>query len=259
MIDVVHLGTGTAWPDPERGPTATLLKATSGSVLVDCGSGTLQKLRREVPDFGALHGLLLTHMHLDHSADLLPWLFAHNVPGFARQEPLPIVLHTRALAEVEALRSALGTWLDAAQEHVVWQPVEPGESFVLGPWEVETFAVHHSASSVGYRLVSSCGATIVIPGDTGPTPGLARACDGADLVVLECGVPDAFAMETHLSPMHWRELLQEARAGAWAMVHRYPLLLENLNWLEALKASTEQVVLTPEDGDRMEIHGKGSS
>jgi glyoxylase-like metal-dependent hydrolase (beta-lactamase superfamily II) len=73
---LTFLGTGTGVPSKDRASPACLLELPAARLLIDLGPGSLRQLARvslAVPD---LDGLLLTHLHPDHSADLAPLLFA---------------------------------------------------------------------------------------------------------------------------------------------------------------------------------------
>ena len=74
------LGSGTAKPDPARGPTGFLLQAHGASVLIDGGSGTLHRLARVGVDAVELDAGVYSHRHVDHSGDFVPLLFAMCVP-----------------------------------------------------------------------------------------------------------------------------------------------------------------------------------
>lgn len=221
-VELVHLGTGHALPDAARGPTATLLSSHGVTVLVDAGSGTLQKLHAAGAHLLTLDALVLTHAHLDHIADVAPLLFALAVPGYVRTTPLQIWASPTTHAYIDGLRSTFGRWVNA--EHAVsMHTLEVGLPAQIAGFDVATFAVNHTASSVGLCLTAPCGARVAIPGDTGPHPGLASAIAGADYAVLECSLPDAFAIDEHLTPSSLLDLVDRARPRRVAVVHRYPL------------------------------------
>ncbi|TVR00069.1 MAG: ribonuclease Z, partial [Deltaproteobacteria bacterium] len=121
------LGTGTALPHPQRGPTAGLLQTPDARVLLDCGSGTLQKAAAAGADLFSLDALLLTHVHLDHLADLLPLAFALSIPRIERSAPLQVILSHEALRTWNRLQDALDPWLTPPATNLTLRPLHPGE------------------------------------------------------------------------------------------------------------------------------------
>ncbi|MBP2250633.1 hypothetical protein J2754_000942 [Halarchaeum solikamskense] len=71
---VTVLGTGSALPDGERAQSGLLVGDGGARVLVDCGSGVLERLARTETGPTGLDAVCLTHHHLDHVSDLLPLL-----------------------------------------------------------------------------------------------------------------------------------------------------------------------------------------
>ena len=56
-------------------------------MLLDCGAGVLAKLR-ELEDWPRIDAICLTHFHLDHWGDVVPWVWALWF-GPAAEQPRP--------------------------------------------------------------------------------------------------------------------------------------------------------------------------
>ena len=160
VTEVTFVGTGTAFPEPHRGPTCTLLRDGGKTLAVDLGSGSLQKLAALETTPLNLDGLVLTHAHLDHIADLLPLLFALHVPGYDRARPLEVFASAGTLAVIERARAAFGKWLDAGESQVCFHAVCPGDTFEVAGFAAEAGAVHHDATSLGLRISTPAGARL---------------------------------------------------------------------------------------------------
>ena len=67
-------GCSPAWPNPGGAQSGYLLESGGGRLLLDCGPGVLARLRESEPwpDLGAI---AITHWHLDHWGDLVPWVW----------------------------------------------------------------------------------------------------------------------------------------------------------------------------------------
>lgn len=222
---LVLLGTGTAIPQADRGPTAGLLQSGSANILIDAGSGTLQKLAAQGVHPLALDAVFLTHAHLDHLADLLPLAFALAIPGVHRDAPLVVHLSRPALALWRRLQDALGNWLQPPDTHLRFEILNAPGAYTFRDVRIRTSPVQHHASSIGFRFTLPNGAALAWPGDTAPCDALPALLQDADLAVLECSVPDGVDVPGHLNPTSLVDVLRVAPPRQVAVVHRYPVIL----------------------------------
>ncbi|MEX0673209.1 MAG: MBL fold metallo-hydrolase, partial [Gaiellaceae bacterium] len=75
MGDAVKLtvvGCSPAWPNPGGAQSGYLLDG-SKRLLLDCGPGVLARLREE-EGWPRIDAIAITHFHLDHWGDLVPWV-----------------------------------------------------------------------------------------------------------------------------------------------------------------------------------------
>src|SRR5215468_7705237 len=67
------VGCSPAWPNPGGAQSGYLVEG-SGRLLLDCGPGVLPALR--IPGgWPDLDAIAITHFHLDHWGDLVPWVW----------------------------------------------------------------------------------------------------------------------------------------------------------------------------------------
>ena len=86
------VGSGTLVPHPERSTPALALVEGDLQITVDGGSGTLRRQAELGLDFRRTHTLFFTHVHPDHTLDLLHFLFAASyAPGARREDPVRLV------------------------------------------------------------------------------------------------------------------------------------------------------------------------
>ena len=251
-FSVTTLGTGTALPDALRGPTSTLVRFGDVSVLVDLGSGTLQKLHAAGGDLLTLDAVVVTHAHLDHFADMLPLLFALFVPGYEREEPLRVILSEETLSYVRGVQGVFGRWLEPAASQIQFETVSGGESLAVGELNLTAFAVQHDESSLGFRFEAPDGRVLVIPGDSGPCESLTAGSQGADLLVLECSLPDSIPLESHLTPSSVAQVASDADVGTLVVVHRYPEALA-IDVRAEIQAGFTGTIVVANDGDELEV------
>src|SRR5215471_11804392 len=95
------VGSSPAWPNPGGAQSGYLLEG-DGRLLLDCGPGVLGRLR-EQETWPRIDAIAITHFHLDHFGDLVPWVWGvlHGPGGdIARCELLVPPGGTRALREL---------------------------------------------------------------------------------------------------------------------------------------------------------------
>src|SRR5438045_8754362 len=72
-VKLTVVGCSPAWPNPGGAQSGYLVEG-AGRVLLDCGPGVLARLR-EREGWPRVDAVVLTHFHLDHWGDLVPWIF----------------------------------------------------------------------------------------------------------------------------------------------------------------------------------------
>lgn len=217
------VGSGTAKPDAERGPAGFLVEHGGARILVDGGSGTLQRLARLGVDATTLDGGVYSHRHIDHTGDLVPLLFAMRVPP-RRAAPYPIWAGEGFVAFHARLADLYGRWIEPPGGVPVRElPLDgPGLAELPGGLVLHTRPANHSAGALHLRFEAGDRA-VVFSGDTGPSDALAELASGADLLVTECAGPDHAPLDGHLWPSAVRDLVRAASpspAAVW-LTHFY--------------------------------------
>src|ERR671933_280330 len=72
-VKLTVVGCSPAWPNPGGAQSGYLVNGT-GNVLLDCGPGVLARLR-ERQGWPRVDAIVITHFHLDHWGDLVPWVW----------------------------------------------------------------------------------------------------------------------------------------------------------------------------------------
>src|SRR5207302_9052917 len=73
LMKVTVVGCSPAWPNPGGAQSGYLVEG-SARLLLDCGPGVLPRLRA-ANGWPAVDAIAITHFHLDHWGDLVPWVF----------------------------------------------------------------------------------------------------------------------------------------------------------------------------------------
>ena len=112
-LKVTILGSGTCVPSLERSSCSVLLETGNQKMVVDIGPGTMRRLLRADISISQLSHIFLSHFHPDHSAELVPFLFASKYPVHARRRrPITIVAGKGFSDFFEGLRSVYREWID---------------------------------------------------------------------------------------------------------------------------------------------------
>jgi ribonuclease BN (tRNA processing enzyme) len=234
MIELHVLGAGGAVPTPTHGPAAYWLVVDGQGVLVDPGPGALVRLVRQpgAPDsVDDVDTVLVSHLHLDHTADLAPLLFALHSVLARNPHPLLIVGPPPLAAYLDRLNDLYGAWLAPRVRPVQVREIAAGEILPLGPagGRFTAFAADHDVGrlgglSLGFRVEDGAGNDLVYSGDTGPCPELTSAARGSQVLVVECSTPDHLASPGHMCPSRVADLCREAQPGRVVLTHLYPLI-----------------------------------
>ncbi|MCZ9340227.1 MBL fold metallo-hydrolase, partial [Streptomyces sp. TRM76130] len=83
------LGTASPHPAPGRPCSGHLVRGGGAEVWVDAGPGTFAELQRHT-DPARLSAIWVSHLHADHSADLLAAVYALAYGGMTPEAPVPV-------------------------------------------------------------------------------------------------------------------------------------------------------------------------
>ncbi len=145
-LDVVFLGTSASAPTASRGASATLLRRGGDRLLVDCGEGTQRQLLRSDTGLVDLEHVYLTHLHADHVLGLPGMLKTFALRG--REVPVTVY----GPSGTAALMRALGVVIGRLTYPFDVVELDAGAVIERDDYRVETFAVEHGRSSLGYAL-----------------------------------------------------------------------------------------------------------
>ena len=248
-MELIVLGSGCGIPSPTRGAPGLALLVDGQPLLLDSGSGTLDRLLRAGIPYGGVDTLFYTHRHNDHTADLGSFLFANNIPGYQRERDLTLVGPSGFRTFFERML-ALYPWLRPATYRVHVREVWQSRLRVAGCM-VEARPTHHTADSVGYRLTAG-GKTFVYSGDATYDPGVVKLARDADLLLLECSFPDELAMDMHLTPALAGRIARQAGARRLVLTHFYPVC-DGYDIAGQCRAEYDGPIILAEDNLRIEV------
>lgn len=232
MMKVTVLGSGV-WlgnrTEERRGP-GFLVDAGGKKILVDCAAGTNYQLARARVDPNAIDAILITHLHADHVAGLVPLLGEMYLAGRKKHLEIygPKHLGRLVRASEKIYTNCAGSNTRGGKKfagitlgpgHFKFSITEDPERIKFGKMLAETYAMAHTRHSLGYRL--SFGRKIVaFTGDTEYCPALLELADGANILFCECSKMKY--VRGHMYPEAVANAAIVAMPKLVALVHLYP-------------------------------------
>jgi ribonuclease BN (tRNA processing enzyme) len=250
-MELTILGSGTSIPSLKRGSPGYLVRSGSTLALMDSGPGTLVRIIQAGFRLEEITHLFYSHTHVDHTADLAPFLFTSRNPSNPRKAPLTIAGSEEFLEFFRSLSELYGPWIEAATFPLVLAElgIRQGQ---MGNLSVSACRVPHIASSIALRLEDRQGRSLVYSGDTGESDDLAELARGADLLLIEASFPDDQGIEGHLTPSQAGAIAARARPDKVVLTHFYPPCDET-DMLSGLRSAYDGKAVLAEDGMRIEV------
>ncbi len=179
-VRLTVIGSSPAWPNPGSAQSGYLLEA-EGSLLLDCGPGVLAQLRQLGLQPGSI---AITHFHLDHWGDLVPWAWLNAYGPQEHRIDCRLWLPPGGSGQLHEFASHWGN--DAMfEEAFELREFEPGVPFHTAGFEVQACSLpHYDLGSHGFRIAHG-GSTLAYSGDSAPSDELADLARGADLFLCE--------------------------------------------------------------------------
>jgi ribonuclease BN (tRNA processing enzyme) len=217
-VELEVIGCSPAWHNPGGAESGYLVQSDCGRLLLDCGPGVFARLRQR-DGWPRVDAIAITHFHLDHWGDLVPWSFgAAYGPG--RDTPPPeLWLPPGGIQWLRTFVSELNA--DPVFKVFVVREYNDGVSFRMAGFDVVPVRVlHYDLISYGFR-VGDGTRTLAYSGDSGPSPALAELARDADLFVCEATLagPEP-EMRGHLTEEEMLAAYRESGAKRLLVVHR---------------------------------------
>lgn len=219
MPKLIFLGTANAIPDENHENTHMVLVGQERTVLIDCVTSPILRLKQAGVDFNHLTDLVLTHFHPDHVSGVPQLLM--NMWLMGRRSPLNIYGLHYTLDRMEDLMGFYGwaEWPDffpvafyrlPAQEMV---PVMECDEF-----RIFSSPVRHMIPAIGLRIEFLRNSkALAYSCDTEPCAQVIRLAEGADVLIHEA----SGSLIGHSSAAQAGDVARQAEVGGLYLIH-YP-------------------------------------
>ncbi len=182
------VGSSPAWPNPGGAQSGYLVEGRS-RLLLDCGPGVLARLREAQP-WPAVDAIAISHFHLDHWGDLVPWAWGSIYgPGrsLARVE---LWVPPGGRAYLAALGPQFGGDRDLFERAFDLREFAGGVASEVAGFELRPVRLqHYRIEAYGFR-VSDGRSTLAYSADSGPGGELVELARDADLFLCEATLRD---------------------------------------------------------------------
>ena len=214
------VGCSPAWPNPGSAQSGYLVEG-SGRLLLDCGPGVLPRLR-EREGWPQVDAIAITHFHLDHWGDLVPWVWGAQF-GPGRDVPkVELWVRSGGAVELRHFGTHFGS-KEMFERAFDLREYEADVPFEAGGVEVTPVPVpHYDIETYAFR-VSDGTRTIAYSGDSGPSERLAEVARDADLFLCEATLAEPREQNGsrgHLALEEAIEAFERSGARRLVIVHR---------------------------------------
>ncbi len=211
------LGCAGSFPSAHSPASSYLVEHGSARLVLDMGNGSISRLQRHVDlgDPAGLDGVVISHGHVDHCADLGSLYVIRAYHPRVRFPLLPVL---GPVGFAQRMAGLYGTSVSALSE--VFAFIELGEESVrLGPFAIRSCPARHPGPSRCIR-VDCQAASLAYSGDTGPNDDLVALAEGVDLAVFEASfVGKGGPVDLHLTAAEAGDHARRARARRLLATH----------------------------------------
>jgi ribonuclease BN (tRNA processing enzyme) len=185
-IRLTVLGSGVAWANPGGVCSGYLVRAAGAALLMDCGTGTLGRLRA-VLDPQELDAIIVSHLHADHFMDLIGLRYGTKYGGLGSAVPLCVWLPPGGVEKLAQIGLALDGTDRFFADVFDLQEYDPAGEVTVGGLHVQLRRVQHYIPSHAMR-VESGGSSLVYSADAAPCEALVEHARGASALLCEAAM-----------------------------------------------------------------------
>ncbi len=194
-------------------------------MLFDSGPGTMRRLLETGTTIFELTQIFYSHFHPDHTAELVPLLFATKYPDLRRRDSMLTVCGGIDFANfLSGLQQVYAGWIELPES--ILQTIELDntgpDALDFKDFRVQSIPVVHNPESIAYRITGRRGRSVVYSGDTDYSDNLVTLARNADLLICESALPDGLKVDGHLTPSAAGEIAARAGVERLVLTHFYP-------------------------------------
>ena len=212
------VGCSPAWPNPGGAQSGYLVEGP-GRLLLDCGPGVLGRLREREP-WPSIDAIAITHFHLDHWGDLVPWVWGSMYGPGADVDKPELHVPPNGRERLASFGVQLGS-REMFERSFRLSEYREGEPFRAAGFDLTPVRVpHYLIESYAFRVANK-STVLAYSGDSGPSDALTELARDADLFVCEATLcHDEPEPRGHLSLEEALDAFRESGARRLLVTHR---------------------------------------
>jgi len=211
------LGTGTCVPSLHRGSSSYLVQTKDMNILVDVGPSVVRRLLENGFTTRDIDVIILTHFHVDHTADFSTFLFASNYDVVPRTRKLSVVAG-KGLNDFMKKLLVVYPWLTPKSFEISFHEMSGG-FMEEGGLTITAAPMVHNDESIGVRIEEN--KSVTFSGDTDYTENLVDLAKETDLLVAECSFPEK-KVNGHLNLASLQQIVDQTKPKRVILSHLYP-------------------------------------
>ncbi|MEV5613981.1 MBL fold metallo-hydrolase [Streptomyces sp. NPDC052225] len=208
------LGSATPYPAAGNPCSGYLVSAGDTRLWVDAGSGTLGALQRHAR-LDEIDAVWISHLHADHTADLLTAYYGLLYADVRREAPLPLY-GPPGIADRLAGFLTNGDRRSPVEQAFEIRELSDGHCARVGSLDLATREVAHGMPAFALR-VEHRGHSLAYSGDSAPCTALTELAAGCGTLLCEADGDSADGV--HHSPEDAGETAAAAGAGRLIVTH----------------------------------------
>ncbi len=269
-IELIFLGTGSAYPTVRRSQTATLLKYKGEYILIDCGEGAQRQCLKAKLDPCKITKILISHWHGDHILGLPGLLQTMTMKGCTRKLEIYGPKGTKKIFK-EIVHVFMGWYFESFTKDgrgldIDVHEVSEGVFFDNGDYYLEAAPLDHDTEDSAYAFVvkeknrldkKKLERRVVFLLDTRICDNAVKISKGADILISEATFPEecrelAIA-NGHLTNVDAAWIAKKAKAKRLVLTHLSSRFDAAPELIAAEAAQVFKNVSVAEDLERIEL------
>ena len=215
---IILLGTGTPYPDPNASGPATAVVVGKRFFLFDAGAGVMRRMNAAGLPISGPEAVFITHLHSDHTlgyADLIltSWIMRRvsPLPAYGPHGLRSMTAHLLAAYAEDIHLRTYGLEREVRGGYrVKVHEIKSGVVYERDGVRITAIPVPHGSWKEAYAYrVDTPDRSIVISGDTRPSKALVRASRGVDVLVHEVYSPLHIVPENRPGGKYWPQYMRE--------------------------------------------------
>lgn len=245
------IGSGTGLPSPKRSAPGILLRVEGKNILLDSGAGTFQRLAKMGITYKNIDYILFSHLHPDHTLDMVSFLFAARYPVNPRRKEIVFIGPQGLKDFYDRLVGIYNGSITPTSYKVTIKEIRDGE-LDFKSWQLKAKPLPHTERSIGFRIQTKNNKIICYSGDTDYSDNIVELAKDSDILILECSTPNPIKVKGHLTPSAAGKIASQSKSKKLVLTHFYPIC-DNFPIAKQASASFNGEVILAEDYKRIKI------